>query len=169
MNKSKKYANPSVMLKFNEKRLKRKLYALEHKDDDDSEIIVNKDDGQVHVNWAEELKEVIETKDLDLNCVANHKTSNSKNWDTCLKSILKDTTSEDDNNNFDTDVSSDYWKFDDNSERHPCFKKPLSKSEVISELCVKDFGDKASYRYPNKKFLAKILGERNKKKKQCFY
>lgn len=167
MNKSKKYANSGVMLKFNEKRLKRKLYALEHKEDDD-EIVIAKDDGQVHVNWATELKEIIDTEELSLNCVADHKISKSKNWDVCPKSILKDTTSEDDRNNFDTDVSSDYWKFDDKPVKHTWFKKPQDKSEMITELCVKDFGDKASYRYPNKKFLAKILGERNKKKKHVF-
>jgi hypothetical protein len=78
MNKSKKYANSGVMLKFNEKRLKRKLYALEHKEDDD-EIVIAKDDGQVHVNWATELKEIIDTEELSLNCVADHKISKSKN------------------------------------------------------------------------------------------
>ena len=58
MKNTNKYAKESVMMKFNEKMMKKRLHAIEHKDDD-AESIDSKDDENKHVNWAIELEEVI--------------------------------------------------------------------------------------------------------------
>jgi hypothetical protein len=96
--------------------------------------------------------------------------SETSKLEVCIKPILKNAHSDYSHNNSDTDESSDRSEVDCklNGKTKISRRRLSSKGAVFIESGGKDFEAITSLRYPNKKYLVELLGDRKKKRNNIF-
>ena len=96
--------------------------------------------------------------------------NNASKLEACVKPILKNANSDYSHNNSDTDESSDRSEIECKMNRKEklSIRRLSSKGIVFIESSDKDFEAISSLRYPNKKYLVELLGERKKKRNNIF-
>jgi hypothetical protein len=96
--------------------------------------------------------------------------NNASKLEACVKPILKNASSDYSHNNSDTDESSDRSEIECklNGKGKMSRRRFSSKGNVFIESSDKDFEAITSLRYPNKKYLVELLGDRKKKRNNIF-
>lgn len=146
------------------KRLIRKrLIKTDLPDPDDNEPYSPKDDGEIHVNWADDLEKIFDGDHYE----QIHFTKIPKSGKPKFKSILKKTKLSQASHLSETECSSSCSDFENprDIETARSLFRPKKKSVTSPEL--NQMKDLPSYNYRNKKLLSQILTSK-KRRFSCF-
>lgn len=158
MQNSHKNGTPKRFLNHRERVLKEKFYEVPRHTESDDEIVPPKQDGKIHIKWAEELTEIKTFKKLPSDKRIQSLKEKARNTSKVVgKSILKVTKNEYKHCSSDTEASS---MSSEAEVRHQNRRKAVRsehsrKSASVTKPTKKPI--KATQRYPNSHHLEELL------------